>query len=227
MSESTTPPEIRRRRLAEWLSEKQMSRTELASKLGVGRAYVSLLFNPGRSFGAVAARSIEKSLFMPMYYLDSTSDKPQAVEDWDMPSDLPDEVYALVPQVEVSLSAGNGVAAGEEQEIPPLAFRRDLLQQKIVTSRKNLRVVNIRGDSMQPYLMNGDLVLIDMGQHEIKESECYAIRYGDELRVKRLLKRFDGGLKIRSDNPSYVDEDLSSADAENISILGRVLWRGG
>ena len=227
MSEENTVAATRRINLIAWMDKNGLSKSDLAGRLGVGRAYVSLLFNPERFFGEKAARSMELKLNMPTGYLDSDQSKPMAVEEWSTPADLPADVFALVPRVAVALAAGNGTVVDIPQDLPPLAFRRDWIQRKLVTSRNNLRTMEVKGDSMEPYLLDGDTVLIDMGQQDIKDSEVYALRYGSELRVKRLSRRFDGGLLIRSDNPKYADEVLTAADLEHTSVLGRLLWRGG
>jgi phage repressor protein C with HTH and peptisase S24 domain len=164
---------------------------------------------------------------MPTGYLDEDQTVTRAVEAWTVPQDLQPGVYALAPRVAVSLSAANGQLVDQELNLPPLAFRRDWLEGKCVTSKKNLRVMDVAGDSMEPYLMDRDVVLIDTGQTEVKDNGVYSIAYGDELRIKRLSRRFDGGLKIRSDNPAYPDEDLSPEQAGYIRVIGRVLWRGG
>ena len=227
MSDENTVAATRRINLVAWMEKNGLSKSDLAGRLGVGRAYVSLLFNPERFFGEKAARSMELKLNMPTGYLDSDQSKPLAVEEWSTPADLPADVFALVPRVAVALAAGNGTLVDIEQDLPPLAFRRDWLQRQLVTARSNLRTMEVRGDSMEPYLRDGDTVLLDMGQHEIKDSEVYAIAYGSDLRVKRLSHRFDGGLVIRSDNSKYADEVLTASEAEHVRMLGRVLWRGG
>ena len=227
MSEENTVASTRRVNLVSWMEKNGLSKSDLAGRLGVGRAYVSLLFNPERFFGEKAARSMELKLNMPTGYLDSDQSKPMAVEEWSTPADLPADVFALVPRVAVALAAGNGTLVDIEQDLPPLAFRKDWLTKRGVSSKANLRVVEVSGDSMTPYLFDGDTVLIDMGQRDIKESEVFALRYGDELRIKRISKLINGGLLIRSDNKNYADESLSAADAKNVTVLGRLLWRGG
>ena len=227
MTESNTIAPIRRANLEAWMEKNDLSKSDLAGRLGVGRAYVSLIFRPDRFFGERSARSMELKLNMPTGYLDSDRSKPMAVEEWSAPADLQADVFALVPRVAVALSAGSGEVVDIEQGLPPQAFRRDWLTKRGVSSRDSLRVVEVSGDSMTPYLFDGDTVLIDMGQRDIKDSEVFAIRYGDELRIKRLSKRLGGGLLIRSDNKSYADEVLSASEAENITVLGRLLWRGG
>ena len=76
--------------------------------------------------------------------------------------------------------------------------------------------------------MDGDVLLCDIGQTEIIDGEIYALDYGGELRVKRLRKRLGGGLLVQSDNAArFPPESLDAAQALQIKILGRVLWRGG
>lgn len=217
--------ESRRRNLLAWMASQAMTKTDLAGKLGVGRAYVSLLFQPEKHFGERAARSMETKLHMPAGYLDSDGKMLAAVTDWSAPEDLPDGMYALVPRVEVRLKAGALVDL--EQDLPPLAFRRNWLQKKMVSAKAGLRVCEVKGDSMREYLQDGDLVLIDMGQTEIKDGEIYAISHSGEVRIKRIMKRFDGGIYIRSDQDGYPEESLSPGQAESIRIVGRAIWRAG
>lgn len=218
----------RRTRLRQWMDERGLNNTDLANRIGTGRAYVSGLFNPERHFGEKAARTIESKLVMPTGYLDKSTSTLTPVDVWDKPEDLPENVYALVPRISIKLSAGKGVEALIEKELPPLAFRESWLKRKHVTSRKNLRVLDVTGASMEPLLLDGDVVLVDLGQNEIIDNEVYAIAYGDDLRIKRLSKRFDGGIIIRSDNHQrYPEEALRSDEAHHVRVLGRMIWRGG
>lgn len=147
---------------------------------------------------------------------------------WETPDDLPDNEFALVSRMAVKLSAGNGRMVFEEEELPPLSFRADFLRSRNVTKRTNLVIVYAAGDSMIPTIADGDSVLCDRGQTTIIDGEIYAIDYAGDLRVKRLRKRIDGGVVIISDNSAkHPAETLSANEARNITILGRVLWRGG
>lgn len=69
--------------------------------------------------------------------------------------------------------------------------------------------------------------MIDMGQKDVEDGHVYAIRYGDELRIKRLYKTFDGGIRIVSDNPTYPEERISRADMAHVGIIGKAIWRAG
>ncbi len=218
--------QIRRSNLKRFLAEKNMSQTDLAKKLSVQRAYISSLLRT-RTFGEKAARSIEQTLGMPTGYLDLSGEKPKVIDKWDKTTELPNDVYALVPRLAVNLSAGGGCVPSDEDDLPPLAFRKDWLQKRLVTSRKNLRVVSVHGDSMANYLFDGDIVMIDTGQNIIKDNNVYAILHSGELRIKRLIKTFEGGVRIRSDNASYPEEILTPAQAETLTVLGAAIWRAG
>ncbi len=82
---------------------------------------------------------------------------------------------------------------------------------------------------MAPWACDGDVVMINMDQTQIRNGKVYAIAAGDELRIKRLFKRSDGSIEVRSDNPSpmYPTETYYGEDINNIKIIGEVVWRGG
>lgn len=154
--------------------------------------------------------------------------KPVQIIEWENPEDLPDDQYALIPRVRLKLSAGNGTLITEELPDAPLAFTTEWIKRKGV-KRSKLVIVNATGDSMEPTLCDGALLLIDTGSTEITDGRIYALRYGDQLRVKRLYRRYDGGLIIRSDNQhKYPDEILTPTDMnEHIYVIGRVIWQAG
>jgi phage repressor protein C with HTH and peptisase S24 domain len=229
MAEKDELTPIRRSNLALWMEEGGVTRTSLADRLGVGRAYTSLLFNETRYFGSKAARSIEKKLYMPTGFLDAAPGTvPLSVSEWSTPADLPSNVFALVPRIAVQVAAGSGAIVDVEEHLPPLAFRKHWLDKKQITSRDNLRIVTVKGDSMSPYLMDHDVAMIDTGQvDQIQDNHIYAIEHSGDVRIKRLSKRFDGGVLIRSDAPGYPEESLSAKDAKSLRVIGKLVWRAG
>lgn len=159
---------------------------------------------------------------------DAASYHGGAIRVWENPEDLIDDRYALVPRRRVQLSCGQGVSIEDDPEEPPLAFRTSWLKSKGVR-RSDLVVVDAVGDSMEPYISSGDVVLIDTSKRELSDSEIYAIRYGDEVRIKSLSKRYDGGLVMHSLNERYNDESVppEALQHAHVEIIGLVIWRGG
>lgn len=222
-------PTLRQRRRANllaWMESHGLNQTDVSNRIKKGRAYVSNLLLPERAFGEKAARYIEGCLVMPSGWLDSDHSRPEAVAAWSRVEDLPDGVFALVPRVDVRLSAGPG-SVPMESTLPPLAFREDWLRRKGVTSRASLRVCEVAGDSMEPYLMDGDVVLVDTGQADLVDGDVYAVRIGEEVRIKRLFRRLAGSPLLKSDNPNFPEETIAPESMHQLQVLGRVLWRSG
>ena len=220
--------DIRRKRLAEWMESRKMTQTEVAHRAMKTRSYINLILSRGKSFGERTARHIEKSLGLADGYLDGDNESGLApILVWETPDDLPRGQYAMIPRIAIKLAAGNRIVAETEHDVPPLAFTEEWIRSRHVSSRKNLRICKMSGDSMSPFLEEGDSVMIDLGQKDVIEGKVYCLRYGDELRIKRLYKRFDGGLKIISDNRGYSEELIAPADMSHIEVLGRQIWRAG
>jgi len=215
--------------LKAWLKEHpEMNQTDLATKTGKTRSFVSGLFTGNKPFGETVARSMEQALRLPPGYLDVQDERGLSpILVWETLEDLPRGQYAMIPRVSIKLSAGNGIVAEEEKDVPPLAFTEEWIRSRNVSARKNLRICKVSGDSMSPFLEEGDSVMIDLGQCDVTEGKVYCIRYGDELRIKRLYKRFDGGLRIVSDNKEYPEESIAPTDMQHITVLGRQIWRAG
>lgn len=83
------------------------------------------------------------------------------------------------------------------------------------------------GSAMEPYLQAGDSVMIDVGQVGIRDGDVYAIRHGGDMRLRRLFITVDGGVQLRSDNPTHPSETLPCDAAAKLGVIGRVIWRAG
>lgn len=83
---------------------------------------------------------------------------------------------------------------------------------------------------MAPTVQDGDVLLISSGHERIEDGRVYVIRWGDELRTKRLFKAAEAGrMAVRSDNPDktrFPDETVST-ESDEFAVIARVEWRGG
>ena len=144
---------------------------------------------------------------------------------WESPEDLDPSTYVIIPHVEVKFSAGNGrLTAYEPSQRDAGSAQLLSWVQKKKVSPKNLMTVDIDGDSMEPRIPNGSVVMLDKSINsldQIQSGKVYAIRYGNELKIKRLSRRFDGALIIDSDNPLYEREVVEPDQLEHISVIGK------
>jgi phage repressor protein C with HTH and peptisase S24 domain len=134
--------------------------------------------------------------------------------------------FVLVPRYDVAASMGNGSVIHSEQIVDHLAFREEWVRTELGASPKNLVLISAIGDSMEPTLRAGDLLLIDRSTAGVKQDAIYAFATNGELRVKRMQLKIDGRLVVKSDNPQYEAEILDASQAEHLKIVGRVVWSG-
>ena len=139
-----------------------------------------------------------------------------------------DSEYALIPQYSAKGACGDGYMNGHVEIKGGLAFRRDWLA-KMKVRPENLYVIYAEGDSMEPYIFEGDVVLFDSSDLELRDRQVYAIRRPDGgISIKRILQQLSGRWIIHSDNQGkYSPEPIGEDVLHHIPILGRVIWRAG
>jgi len=89
----------------------------------------------------------------------------------------------------------------------------------------------VSGDSMYPYLSDGDIALFkNIGEENITYDGKYIIETSVGLQVKNLKFLSDGSIKIISENPAYrtlgtYDEEVKKDDAKSLKIVGSIIGR--
>ena len=137
------------------------------------------------------------------------------------------EGFVLVPRYNIEASVGGGSIIHSEQIVDHLAFKTDWVHKELGTDPKNLVLVHSMGDSMEPTIRSGDLLLVDRSKSRMKEDGIYLINLDDGLMVKRVEWLLGGSVVIRGDNTAVSREQLlPSTDLEKLQLLGRVVWVG-
>ncbi len=135
------------------------------------------------------------------------------------------EGFVHVPRYKVAASAGGGALIHSEQIVDHLAFRADWVKMALGVPVSSLALINVTGDSMEPTLSNGDLILIDTSIGSVDDSGVYVLRFDGKLKVKRLHSKADS-VDILSDNPRYPTETLRGDLLQGLNVVGRVVWCG-
>lgn len=133
--------------------------------------------------------------------------------------------FIKVPRYDVSVSAGHGNMIHSEQIVDYLSFKREWVESRKLNP-KSLVLVEVDGDSMNPTLLDGDLILVDREVHEFKSDGLYVLNFDDNLQVKRIQKVPTGDLIIQGDNPTYKPFTAVGDQVELLTIIGRVVWFG-
>ncbi|GEM_PF-304096 len=128
--------------------------------------------------------------------------------------------YVFINQVSGRISAGGGLVPDDSVDMR-LAFRRDWFTKK--GNPEDMSLIKVIGDSMDPTLLQGDLVLVDHSRQSIpSQGGIYAISIDHEILIKRLQLLFqEGKILVISDNKKYPSQEI---DSDKITINGKVIW---
>lgn len=126
----------------------------------------------------------------------------------------------------VDAAAGGGAEVADESITGKIAFRSEWLRSRGVYPN-NAVMIHVRGDSMEPTINDGDLLLIDTKEKSISSGSVHVFRHDGGLYVKRLTSFSERGVLMSSDNPKYPPLLISASDFTADSVIGRAVWSGG
>jgi len=217
--------ESRRKVLADFVKSYTLS--EASKILGKPDRQVNDMLAGRKSFGSKVARAMERHAVenfgkLNLFYFEGI-DKDHAPHDDEVVRDGLDG-YLKVPFI------GNKEPIGKiNQEAETIASLICLSKQWI---NKNLPLTGdiqklaftyVVGDSMQPTLNNGDMLLIDTSINTTIEDSIYALEVNEKFIIKRVRQRFDGSYEISSDNLAVKTVDILN-DEFKIKVVGRAVW---
>lgn len=208
-------------RIAECRKALGLSQTQLAKLAGLSQATIGKL-ESGISSGSSHLHKIAQALHTtPAYLACETDDRSEGYVP--VPSiDVVADDLGLVQVREIDLTFGMGATY---LEIPVTTqvrhFSRDWLRQYTHADPEHLFFAQGIGNSMEPYIHDSDLLLIDTAQKSIKMTDkIWAVAYGNCGAVRRLRPKADGSVHMLCDNP-LVPDDIAY-DGE-LHVLGRVV----
>jgi Peptidase S24-like len=130
----------------------------------------------------------------------------------------------LVPKLAVGASAGAGALAEGEALAGKVGFDEAWLR-KLGVEPRNVSLIRVEGDSMQPTLNDGDDIMVDKGAaSKPLRDGIHVIRIDGVLMVKRLARAPGGRLTVLSDNAAY--PSWPDRDPAEVQVVGRVVWVG-
>lgn len=136
------------------------------------------------------------------------------------------EQFLVLPKRIEAAAAGN--------EPPParptteyIAFRHDWIRAAFGIAPEELAMEVAVGESMDPTIRNGDLLLVDTTDRAMSGFGVYVVEVSGERLVKRVQRKVNGSLVLISDNAAYQTDSIPPDLVGDVVVIGRVVWIGG
>lgn len=230
MTDNASPPN----RMALLREAKGWSRPQLAERMGTSAQQVERLEKGQRRLTQDWMERAGRALDVEPAELLRTRnpiDAVDAIMHGTVTPDFPRTVTAsrgdgaiALRLLDLDLSMGDGSNLDDYVEEGTIDFDANLLRTITRSPPERLFVARGSGDSMFPTLVNGDMVVIDTLQRTLNlQDRLWAIALFGAGGIKRLQPVGQGKVEVISDNPL---RDNRVVDAEDLRILGRVVWVG-
>ena len=128
----------------------------------------------------------------------------------------------VVDVMELDTAAGAGAVVDLERVKDRIKFRRSWLRKHGLVAHQ-CKVIGVTGESMEPTLVDGCSILIDLNRRCRIEGHIFVVRTDDGLIVKRAKRNRRGAWQLVSDHSNKRDWPTRPwpADAE---VIGEVKW---
>lgn len=134
--------------------------------------------------------------------------------------EAPPTSAALVDRLELKVSAGAG-SSGTTEAIERIPFSPTMLRRHSLKP-SDLAVLEVKGDSMEPVLYEGDTVLVDKSPSRPLSGKMYVVARGGDLQIKWVTV-MRSGIQLLSENAHYPPERIDLHDSPQFY---RVRWFG-
>ena len=136
--------------------------------------------------------------------------------------------FILLPKRVETVAAGTaGAPPLARPETEYIAFRHDWVRAALGIEPQNLILETAVGESMQPTIQSGDLLLVDTSDRTCSSFGIYVLEVRRERLVKRVQRKLDGTLVLISDNAAYQPDQIGGEMLRDVTVIGRVVWGGG
>ena len=209
-------------RLNQAMKLRDMSQGALAKASGVAQPTIWRLTS-GNAQGSTKIVEIANALGVRSEWL-STGAGAMSDGDEYVPPKSHSENFRI-DVLDLTVSAGPGIINREFVEVLRSVEYSPTDARHMFDGRKadNIRIINVRGDSMSGTIEPGDLLFVDISVKSFDGDGIYAFLYDETAHVKRLQMMKDKLLVI-SDNKTYVPWDAIENDEMNrVFVFGKVI----
>lgn len=134
-----------------------------------------------------------------------------------------------IPYFENSYAcAGTGLINYDETP-KPITFDRGFLETQLnMKNFKNVHIIKVKGNSMEPTFKSGTFLMINPMENEgnvVENGSIYVVRYYEDIMVKRVVRNNKTKeVLLHSDNKiEHPSIEIKNEDINDFQIIGRVI----
>lgn len=132
-----------------------------------------------------------------------------------------DNKSVAIDMLDATACCGNGIETLSEAVIGKWLMPISEFKTISLSAPNNIKLLSVKGDSMQPTIKDGDWVFVDITRITPDSDGMFLLRLSTGLAIKRIQGGLTNDLIIKSDNPRYSD---LTAQIGEIAILGKVIY---
>lgn len=223
---------IKEFRVKKGLSQDKLSEltgwTEENPKLGVSQGAITAL-EVRDSATSKHAQALAMALGVSLHELLSGEKEPESLKRQVIsvrPEDSPSGGYVRLEHLMVEGSCGFGKVNCWQEEVGLLDVSEAWLATTMRVPHKSIRIINARGDSMNPNIKDGDLIFVDVSTQSYVGSGVYVMIWINDpdglCVIKRLERTPSGKLRVFQDNVNVGYTTSYETDGSDIKIVGQV-----
>jgi len=174
-----------------------------------------------RAMGATMARALEKAFQLERGWMDNAHSGSAGLDAGDG--------QVLIRRLDLEAAAGHGRFVDALAQVDSVRIGKDIaarIQRHAGVAITSLALITVAGDSMEPTLRDGDIVVVDHSSRKVDRDGVYVFTIGETTFVKRLQK-LPQVLKVMSDNKIYDPWEIASHGSDDLLVHGRVVWVWG
>lgn len=205
---------------------RNMTIPELSRIAGMDPGNISRLERNLQGYSDASLKKIADALNVDISELFSSKDIDATVDSYSINSLVKarrEDVYR-VEVLDVSASAGGGAASKDVVEVIR-SIEYEPEQAKLIFGsipQEMVKLINVRGDSMQGTIEPGDLIFVDQRVRHFDGDGIYIFDFNGDTYVKRLQK-VKSELIVISDNPKYREWSITEEELQMLHVSGRVM----
>lgn len=218
--------DIVRKRLLDLIERDQTDMATVSKAIGMNHSYIQQFIKKGspRRLPEEVREALEAYFRVDADHLKSPDDGYR--KKITIPVDI-NTLHLKVDELDIQCGAGNGRVPLEENEmvVGNWLFPLSALERRATANNKELKIIQVAGDSMMPELNPGDRIMVDMNDKTPSPPGLFVLWDGMGLVVKRceFIPNSDPPrIVLSSKNPDYRTYEVL---LEECRISGRVVGK--